>query len=150
MQKKGRRWAMLEKYVPDFDSDAFLQELAAEKRVTKKEALEICRKAIPKEAYYQKKVIDGLKKQFPDAYIAKIAQGMYSQGGIPDVMFIMRGHYFGFEIKRPVFGKISKLQEVTMARIRRSGGTAAVVSWPEEAEGIIESWRCYSHGNGQG
>lgn len=141
---------MLEKYVPDFDSDAFLQELAAEKRITKKKALEICRKEVPKEAYYQKKVIDELKKQFPDAYIAKIAQGMYSQGGIPDVMFILEGHFFGFEIKRPIFGKISKLQEVAMARIRRSGGTAAVVSWPEEAAGIIESWRCGSHGNGQG
>lgn len=140
---------MLEKYVPDFDSDVFLQELAAEKQVTKKEALEICRKTVPKEAYYQKKVIDGLKKQFPDAYIAKIAQGMYSQGGIPDVMFIMGGHYFGFEIKRPIFGKISKLQEVAMEKIRRSGGTAAVVSWPEEAAGIIESWRCCSHENGQ-
>lgn len=141
---------MLEKYVPDFDSNAFLQELAAEKQVAKKEVLEICRKAVPKEAYFQKKVIDGLKKRFPDAYIAKIAQGMYSQGGIPDVMFIMEGHYFGFEIKRPIFGKISKLQEIVMARIKSSGGTAAVVSWPEEAVMIIESWRCCSHGNGRG
>lgn len=94
----------------------------------------------------------GVRDRFPDAYIAKIAQGMYSQGGIPDVMCIMDGHYFGFEIKRPIFCEMSKLQEVAMAmaRIRRSGGTAAVVSWPEEAAGIIESWRCGSHGNGQG
>lgn len=137
---------MLEKYVQDFDSDAFLRELAAEKQVTKKEALAICRKKVPKEAYYQKKVIDGIKKQFPNAYIAKIAQGMYSQGGIPDVLCVLDGHYFGFEIKRPIFGEISKLQEAAMERIRRSGGTAAVVSWPEEAAGIIESWRS---GNGQ-
>lgn len=137
---------MLEKYVQDFDSDAFLRELAAEKQVTKKEALAICRKKVPKEAYYQKKVIDGLKKQFPNAYIAKIAQGMYSQGGIPDVLCVLDGHYFGLEIKRPIFGEISKLQEAAMERIRRSGGTAAVVSWPEEAAGIIEDWR--SEGNG--
>ena len=137
---------MLEKYVPDFDSDAFLQELAAEKRITKKKELEICRKEVPKEAYYQKKVIDELKKQFPDAYIAKIAQGMYSQGGIPDVMFILEGHFFGFEIKRPIFGKISKLQEVAVARIRRSGGTAAVVSWPEDAAEIIKNWRSKDNG----
>ena len=101
---------------------------------------------MPKEAYYQKKVIDELKKQFPDAYIAKIAQGMYSQGGIPDVMFILEGHFFGFEIKRPIFGKISKLQEVAVARIRRSGGTAAVVSWPEDAAEIIKNWRSKDNG----
>ena len=40
---------MLEKYIPDFDPDAFLQELAEEKQVTKKEALAMCRKAVPKE-----------------------------------------------------------------------------------------------------
>ncbi len=141
---------MLEKYVQDFDPDVFLQELAAEKQVTKKEALEICRRAVPKESYYQKKVISGLKKQFPDAYIAKVAQGMYSQGGIPDVLCILDGHYFGFEIKRPVFGNVSKLQGVAIEKIRNAGGTAGTVSWPEEAAGIIESWRCCSHGNGQG
>ncbi len=128
---------MLEKYVPDFDSDVFLRELAAEKQVTKKEALEICRRTVPKESYYQKKAISGLKERFPEAYIAKIAQGMYSQGGIPDVLCILDGHYFGFEIKRPVFGIPSRLQLATIEKIRKAGGTAAVVSWPEEAVGII-------------
>lgn len=132
---------MLEKYVPDFDSDAFLRDLAAEKQVTKKEAMEICRRAVPKEAYFQKKLISGLKKQFPDAYVAKIAQGMYSQGGIPDVLCILGGHYFGFEIKRPVFGIPSRLQLAVIEKIRNAGGTAAVVSWPEEAVEIIENWR---------
>lgn len=136
---------MLEKYIPDFDPDVFLQELAEEKQVTKKEALEICRKAVPKEAYFQKKVINGLKKQFPNAYIAKIAQGMYSQGGIPDVLCILDGHYFGFEIKRPVFGNISKLQGAAIEKIRNAGGTAGIVSWPEEAAKIISRWR---NGNG--
>lgn len=137
---------MLEKYVQDFDSDAFLQKLAAEKQVTKKEALEICRKTVPKEAYFQKKVIDSLKRQFPNAYIAKIAQGMYSQGGIPDVLCVLDGHYFGFEIKRPVFGNVSKLQGAAIEKIRNAGGTVGIVSWPEEAVRIIESWR--SGGNG--
>lgn len=132
---------MLEKYVQDFDSDMFLRELAAEKQATKKEALEICRLETPKEAYFQKKVKDGLKKQFPDAYIAKIAQGTYSQGGIPDIMCILDGHYFGFEIKRPVLGKISKLQEAAIRKIREAGGTAEAISWPEEAVEIIENWR---------
>lgn len=132
---------MLEKYVPDFDPDSFLRDLSKEKQVTKKDALEICRRKIPKEAYFQKKVKDGLKKQFPDAYVAKIAQGLYSQGGIPDVLCILDGHYFGFEIKRPVLGKVSGLQGAAIEKIRAAGGTAEIVSWPEEAVKIIGSWR---------
>ncbi len=132
---------MLEKYVPDFDLDAFLHELAAEKGVTKKDALGICQREVPKESYFQKKVKDGLKKQFPDAYVAKIAQGMYSQGGIPDILCILDGHYFGFEIKRPVLGKMTKLQSVAINKIRAAGGTAEVVIWPEEAAKIIDGWR---------
>lgn len=88
---------------------------------------------IPKESYFQKKVIDGLKKQFPDAYVAKIAQGMYSQGGIPDILCILDGRYFGFEIKRPVFGRVSKLQGSAAERIRDAGGIVGIVAWPEEA-----------------
>ena len=83
---------MLEKYVPDFNSDTFIEEYAKQESILKREVLAVLRKKVPKEAYYQKKVIDGLRNRFPDAYIAKIAQGMYSQGGIPDVMCIMDGH----------------------------------------------------------
>lgn len=137
---------MLEKYVPDFDPDAFLEEFAAENGITKKEALKICQKKIKLETYFQKKVKDGLKKQFPDAYVAKIAQGAYSQGGIPDILCILDGHYFGFEIKRPVLGKVTKLQSMTVNKIRAAGGTADVVIWPEEAAEIIKSWR---NGSGQ-
>lgn len=132
---------MLEKYVQDFDSDAFLQELAAKNGITKKEAMKICQKKIKLETYFQEKVKDGLKSQFPDAYVAKIAQGAYSQGGIPDILCILDGHYFGFEIKRPVLGKVTKLQSATISKIRAAGGTAEVVIWPEEAVKIINSWR---------
>lgn len=132
---------MLEKYVPDFAPDSFLQELAGEKHITKKEALEMCRMEVPKESYFQKKLISGLKKQFPDAYIAKIAQGMYSQGGIPDILCILDGHCFGFEVKRPLFGRVSRLQAAAIEKIRAAGGTAEIVSWPEEAAGIINGWR---------
>ncbi len=132
---------MLEKYVPGFDPDAFLQKIAAERAITKKEASEVCRREVPKEAYFQKKVKDGLKKQFPGAYVAKIAQGMYSQGGIPDVLCVVDGHAFFFEVKRPLFGKVSRLQEAAIEKIRAAGGAAEVVSWPEEAAGAINSWR---------
>ena len=36
------------------------------------------------------------------------------------------GHYFGFEVKRPVVGIRSKLQEETVRKIQAAGGTAAL------------------------
>ena len=90
-------------------------------------------KLIKKEGYYQTKIKEALKKRYPDAFVAKISQGAYSQAGIPDVMFIKDGHYFGFEVKRPVVGIRSKLQEQTARMIQAAGGTAAFVCWPEEA-----------------
>ena len=66
---------------------------------TKKEALAILRKEIKKEPYYQDKIKKALKAKYPKAYVVKISQSMYSQAGIPDIMMIYCGHYFGFEVK---------------------------------------------------
>lgn len=137
---------MLEKYEESFDKDAFLQKVMKDGQLTKNKAVEICRKVIPKEAYYQRKLLKGLKEKYPEAFIVKIAQGAYSQGGLPDILVILDGHYFGFEVKRPLIGEVSKLQEMTMARIRAAGGTAEVVSWTEEAIWVIERWRGESNG----
>ena len=132
---------MLENYEEGFVKDTFLQRVMKEKQLTKSKAVEACRKAIPKEAYYQRKILKGLKEKYPEAFVVKIAQGAYSQGGLPDILVVLDGHYFGFEVKRPLIGEVSKLQEMTMARIRTAGGTAGVVSWTEEAVEIIERYR---------
>lgn len=137
---------MLENYEDGFEKDAFLQKVMKDGQLTKSKAVEACRKAIPKEAYYQRKLLKGLKEKYPEAFIVKIAQGAYSQGGLPDILVILDGHYFGFEVKRPLIGKVSKLQEVVIAQIRTAGGTAEVVSWTEEAIQVIERWRGESNG----
>ena len=96
---------MLEKYEKDFDENEFMRSFMERKQIsTKKQALAELRKLIKKEGYYQTKIKEALKKRYPDAFVAKISQGAYSQAGIPDVMFIKDGHYFGFEVKRPVVG----------------------------------------------
>ena len=110
------------------------------KKADKKQALAELRKLIKKEGYYQTKIKEALKKRYPDAFVAKISQGAYSQAGIPDVMFIKDGHYFGFEVKRPVVGIRSKLQEQTAKMIQAAGGTAAFVCWPEEAIREVEEY----------
>ena len=132
---------MLEKYEKNFDENEFMRSFMERKQIsTKKQALAELRKLIKKEGYYQTKIKEALKKRYPDAFVAKISQGAYSQAGIPDVMFIKDGHYFGFEGKRPVVGIRSKLQEQTARMIQAAGGTAAFVCWPEEAIREVEEY----------
>ena len=90
-----------------------------------------------KESYYQTKILQWLKRTYPAAFIWKAAAGPYSQGGIPDICAIIDGHFYGFEVKRPEGGRLSRLQELTIEKINTAGGTAAVVSYPADCERII-------------
>lgn len=132
---------MLEKYVEGLTEDEAIR-MAMEKsgKTNRKDAIAYLRSNVPKESYYQTKVKKALQEAYPDAYIAKIAQGMYSQNGIPDILCIHKGHYFGFEIKRPVFGVLSAIQEQTIKLIRKAGGTAEVVTYPEEALRVVDEY----------
>jgi len=131
---------MLENYTGGWKGRDIIAEVQRERGVTRGQAEGWLRKNVPTEKYFQKKIMEALKKEYPKAYIVKIAQGAYSQGGLPDLLFILDGHYFGFEVKRPVFGKVSKLQEAAIRKINAAGGTAAVVTYPEEAVGTIKRW----------
>lgn len=130
---------MLEHYIKNFNPERFLQRYRAEHGCkSMSEALCAARKEIPKESYFQTRIKQGIKARYPESYVCKISQGPYSEGGIPDVMCIYRGHYFGFEVKRPLVGVESKLQQEAIRRINAAGGTAAFVRWPEEAYEIID------------
>ncbi len=94
-----------------------------------------------KESYYQTRIIRYLRTTYPAAFIWKAAAGPYSQGGIPDICAIIEGHFFGFEVKRPELGRLSKLQEQTIKAINNAGGTAAVVSFPAQVQEVIDKWQ---------
>ena len=93
---------------------------------------------LPKEHVYQKKIIAWLKEEYPRAFIRKDTSGIYSEGGFPDILAIIDGKYYGFEVKRPFIGQPSKLQLRTIERIREAGGRAGIVCFPYEAQRIIE------------
>lgn len=95
-------------------------------------------KSIHKESYYQSRIIHWLKEAYPDAFVWKAQAGPYCRQGIPDICAIIDGRFFGFEVKRPEIGRLSKIQEQTIKEINAAGGTAAVVSYPEQAERIIQ------------
>lgn len=83
---------------------------------------------MPKESYFQKRIIQWIKKHVKNCMVWKEAAGPYSRQGIPDITCIVNGRYYGFEVKRPFIGKLSQIQEQTIKDIRDAGGRAYVVS----------------------
>lgn len=70
----------------------------------------------------------------------KIHGGPFQSAGIPDLLGCVNGLFFGLEVKVPKRGKVSRIQEVVMAKIRNKGqGIAAVVTSPEEACDVVRS-----------
>lgn len=111
------------------------------KRLTATEFDSLMRKALPKESYYQERIIQAIKEAYPApaTFVWKAAAGVYSRQGIPDVCAIIDGQFYGFEVKRPYIGKLSKIQEQTLNAIRMAGGKVAVVSWPEQVWEVIRN-----------
>lgn len=68
----------------------------------------------------------------------KIHGSAYQVGGIPDLIGIVNGHFFGLEVKMP--GKddtVTRKQQWFLEQIRQHGGTSAVVMNPKEALAIV-------------
>lgn len=105
---------------------------------TNREAERYLLSHLPEEKKYQGKIIRYIRKTYPGAFIWKATQGEYSTGGIPDICAVIFGKFFAFEVKRPYYGKESKLQAVARKQINAAGGTAAVVSYVSEVAEIIE------------
>ena len=106
-----------------------------------KHAEKYLRDHLPKESYYQDKILKFIQKAYPTAFAWKEAAGPYSRQGIPDVSAVIDGRYYGFEVKRPFIGVLSKIQEQTIKRIRAAGGIAEVVCFPEDVRKIVEGSR---------
>lgn len=101
-----------------------------------KEGKRIEKDEIPLESYFQRKIIDYLKT-LPNCFYWKAQAGAYSQKGIPDICCVIDGCFYGFEVKRPWLGNLSKVQEQTMKQINAAGGKAYVVCFVEQVMEIL-------------
>ena len=110
---------------------------------TSKSAEAWMRKNIPAESYYQRKILEFLNDARMSGHIPrnsviwKDQAGMYQQRGIPDVCAVIRGKFFGFEVKRPLLGIPSDLQRKMIHDLNDAGGVAKIVSYPWEVEEIL-------------
>ena len=78
-----------------------------------------------------------LLKRTPRCFCWKEHGGMYGTAGIPDVIACVNGRFVAFEVKTKT-GRLSKLQEVTLGRIRDAGGKAYMVKSAAEVAGILK------------
>lgn len=104
---------------------------------TKAEADEYIRRKMPKESHFQTKIMQWIRENFPEAFVWKAAAGPYSRQGIPDICCIIGGRFYGFEVKRPFIGVLSRIQEQTMKEIRAAGGVAEVVTSEKDVAEIL-------------
>lgn len=77
-------------------------------------------------------------KAVPRCFAWKEHGGMYGTAGIPDIIACVDGRFYAFEVKTKT-GKPTKLQEATIRKILKAGGTAVVVRSVDEVRAVIES-----------
>lgn len=71
-----------------------------------------------------------------DVFFWKEHGGAYGTSGVPDIICCYRGRFLGLEVKRPG-GRLTPLQERTLARISAAGGIARRVESVEDVKDII-------------
>lgn len=75
-------------------------------------------------------------KTVPECFCFKEHGGMYGTAGLPDIICCIGGRFAAFEVKQPS-GRLTKLQEITIQRIKDAKGKAYKVSSVEEVKSIL-------------
>lgn len=104
------------------------------------EASKNAHREIPQEKYYQRKILDALRQEFPKGRFRKVSQGATSQNGEPDIDGVAYRNYIAVEVKRPLLGEATPLQKKAIREIREAGGCSMIASYPEEVIAAIHAY----------
>lgn len=115
---------------------AYLESQAGH-TLTAAQADKLLRDTLPKEGYFQSAILRWLKEEYPAAFVWKAQAGPYARQGVPDICAVIGGRFYGFEVKRPYVGRLSRIQQATLEAIEKAGGRAGVVTWPDDARKLI-------------
>lgn len=77
-------------------------------------------------------------KTVPGCFCFKEHGNEYGRAGLPDIICCINGRFVAFEVKTPS-GKLCKLQETMIQRIRRAKGEAYKVTSVEEVREILQN-----------
>lgn len=75
-------------------------------------------------------------KGLPGCFAWKEHGGLYGTAGVPDIIACVGGRFYAFEVKTPS-GRLTRLQEATLEKIRAAGGRAEKVTSVEEVKNIL-------------
>lgn len=79
-----------------------------------------------------------LLKKTPNCFCWKTHGGMYGTAGIPDIIACINGRFVAFEVKTET-GKTTRLQEITIQRIKDAKGQAFTVRSAAEVAAILKN-----------
>jgi hypothetical protein len=84
-----------------------------------------------------------LLKKTPECFAWKEHGGMYGTAGIPDIIACIGGRFVAFEVKTPgergtAPSKLTKLQEITIQKIKDAKGQAFKVTSAAEVAAILK------------
>ena len=99
---------------------------------------------IPLEKTIQADILKKLR-QIGDSCVAwKANSGTYaSMNGVPDITCIYRGKFVGIEVKRPLLGKVSELQQRMADKIDKAGGVYVIATCWRDVEAVlanVDTW----------
>lgn len=96
---------------------------------------------IPQEKDFQKKIMlyfRELQKNGVPIFYWKAHSGGYQRGGVPDICSVINGRFYGWEVKRPLVGKVSNIQRDAIRGIEKAGGKAYVVCYVDDVEKVLK------------
>jgi hypothetical protein len=100
-------------------------------------ALKYMGDAPAKEKNITNKILKYLKS-LDNCFCFKEHGGRYGTSGIPDIICCFNGRFIAFEVKTEK-GRLTKLQEITIQRIKEAKGKAFKVTSLEEVKNILEN-----------
>lgn len=87
----------------------------------------------------EKTLIQNIRKylqSLPECFFWKEHGGQYGTAGIPDIIVCYKGRFYGLEAKVGT-NKPTRLQEATIAAIRKAGGVAGVVKSVDDVKALL-------------
>lgn len=118
--------------------DELVQVYQTKNNVTKTDAKKAVLSAMPKESRFQAKIMEYLNSR-KDCIAWKDQASMYQSKGVPDIICIKDGIFYGFEVKRPFIGKLSDIQAEFHNKLKSVGARVYVVSFVSEVQRILDS-----------
>ena len=82
--------------------------------------------------------IMGYIKTVPGCFAWKQHGGQFGTAGLPDIIACINGRFVAFEVKRPG-GRLTKLQETMLQRIKNAKGEAFKVTSIDEVKEILKN-----------